>query len=611
MIKEDYFVQTIPVEVPILQMTASELRRRYLKFFQEKGHAVIPSASLIPQLDPTVLFQSAGMQPLVPYLLGQPHPEGNRLVNVQKCIRTDDIEEVGDTFHLTFFEMLGNWSLGNYWKKEAIEMAMEFLMDPKIGLGLEKEVLHFTVFEGDEQVPADDEAADVWKALGIPSNHIHYLSYKDNWWALGDTGPQGPDTEIFVDIGTPSCSKDCHPGCGCEKYVEIWNLVFMSYNRSEDGSLAPLKKKNIDTGMGLERALQVLNKLPSVYETDVFKPIVDKIKQIAQISKPSPSQVKSIRVIADHIRSAAMALADDQGLVPSNVERGYVIRRLLRVAIRQGLQLGIDQYFLGELIPPVLEVLGDAYDELGRNKDHILTEIKKEEKRFRNTVRRGLRIAEKTLKEKGELTGKDAFMLFATYGFPIEMTVQIAKENGQQVDLAEFRKEFERHQQISRDATQQKFTSGLADHSDEVIRLHTATHLLHAALHKFVGTDVYQKGSNITNERLRLDVQLTRKLTGDELAQVESWVNEIIQRDLPITFETISPEEAKEQGALGFFGEKYGEQVKVYAVGDVSKEICSGPHVSQTGILGKFRIVKQKRIGADTLRIRAILEPEK
>ncbi|MDO8124088.1 MAG: alanine--tRNA ligase [Candidatus Hermodarchaeota archaeon] len=589
-------------------MTASELRKRYIQFFKEKDHAVIPSASLIPQLDPTVLFMSAGMQPLVPFLLGQPHPQGTRLVNVQKCIRTDDIDEVGDTFHLTFFEMLGNWSLGDYWKREAIEMAMEFLTNPKTGLGLKKQILHITVFEGDDQVPFDEEAASVWEELGISRDQIHPLPYKDNWWALGDTGPQGPDTEIFVDIGTPLCSDECRPGCGCEKFVEIWNLVFMSYDRSEDGTLTPLEKKNIDTGMGLERALQVLNKLPSVFETGVFKPIMDKIREITKISDSTPEQMRSMRIIADHIRSAVMALADDQGLVPSNVERGYVIRRLLRVAIRQGLQLGIEDYFLKQIVPEVFDILGKEYDELLRNKTHVLNEIEKEEKRFRTTVRRGLRIAERTLKEKGILTGKDAFMLFATYGFPIEMTVQIAEENGQKVDLDEFRKEFEKHQQISRDATQHRFTSGLADHSEEVIQLHTATHLLHTALHRFIGSSVYQKGSNITKERLRLDVQLNRKLTPEELQQIEEWVNKIIQRDLPVTFETMTPEEAQKQGALGFFVEKYGEHVKVYSVGDVSKEICSGPHVENTGLLGTFRVVKQKRIGADTLRLRAVLE---
>ena len=591
-----------------MRMTASELRKRYIQFFKEKDHAVIPSASLIPQLDPTVLFMSAGMQPLVPFLLGQPHPQGTRLVNVQKCIRTDDIDEVGDTFHLTFFEMLGNWSLGDYWKREAIEMAMEFLTNPKTGLGLKKQILHITVFEGDDQVPFDEEAASVWEELGISRDQIHPLPYKDNWWALGDTGPQGPDTEIFVDIGTPLCSDECRPGCGCEKFVEIWNLVFMSYDRSEDGTLTPLEKKNIDTGMGLERALQVLNKLPSVFETGVFKPIMDKIHEITKISDSTPEQMRSMRIIADHIRSAVMALADDQGLVPSNVERGYVIRRLLRVAIRQGLQLGIEDYFLKQIVPEVFDILGKEYDELLRNKTHVLNEIEKEEKRFRTTVRRGLRIAERTLKEKGILTGKDAFMLFATYGFPIEMTVQIAEENGQKVDLDEFRKEFEKHQQISRDATQHRFTSGLADHSEEVIQLHTATHLLHTALHRFIGSSVYQKGSNITKERLRLDVQLNRKLTPEELQQIEEWVNKIIQRDLPVTFETMTPEEAQKQGALGFFGEKYGEHVKVYSVGDVSKEICSGPHVENTGLLGTFRVVKQKRIGADTLRLRAVLE---
>ncbi len=591
-------------------MTASELRKRFLQFFKDKDHAIIPSASLIPQLDPTVLFMSAGMQSLVPFLLGQPHPQGTRLANVQKCIRTDDIDEVGDTFHLTFFEMLGNWSLGDYWKRAAIEMAMDFLIAPEYGLGLQKDVLHVTLFEGDKEVSADEEAAGIWEEMGISRDHIHFLPYKDNWWGLGETGPQGPDTEIFVDIGISACSKTCRPGCGCGKFVEIWNLVFMSYDRAADGKLTPLERKNIDTGMGLERALQVLNQLSSVFETPVFKPIMDKIKAITKISEPSAEQMRSMRIIADHIRSAAMALADDQGLVPSNVERGYVIRRLIRVAIRRGLQLGVEHFFLGELIPPILETLGGEYDELLRNKDHIQKEIEKEEKRFRTTVRRGLRIAGRILDEKGVLTGKDAFMLFATYGFPIEMTVQIAEEHGQKIDIGEFREEFERHQQISRDATQQRFTSGLTDHSEEVIQLHTATHLLHQALRQIIGPSVYQKGSNITKERLRLDVQLNRKLTAEELQQVETWVNEIIEQNLPISFETMSPEEAERQGALGFFGEKYGNQVKVYSVGDVSKEICSGPHVERTGVLGKFRIMKQKRIGADTLRLRAILKVE-
>lgn len=591
-----------------MQMTAAKLRKRYLQFFKARNHAVIPSASLIPTMDPTVLFMSAGMQPLVPFLLGQPHPQGTRLVNVQKCIRTDDIEEVGDTFHLTFFEMLGNWSFGDYWKHGAIKMAMEFLIDPKNGLGLNKEALHVTVFEGDEQVPPDEEAADAWEELGIPRERIHYLSSKDNWWALGDTGPQGPDTEIFVELDLSACSEDCRPGCSCGKFVEIWNLVFMNYERLADGSLSPLEKKNIDTGMGLERALQVLNHLPSVYETEIFQPLMDKIRKITKIAHPSPEQTRSMRIIADHVRSSVMALADDQGLVPSNVERGYVIRRLLRVAIRQGIQLGVDGFFLGDLVPPVVESLVQEYDELGRNQDRILSEIKKEEKRFRSTVRRGLRIAERIMKEKRILTGKDGFMLFATYGFPIEMTVQIAEERGQDIDLEEFREEFEHHRQLSRDATQGKFTSGLADHSEEVVRLHTATHLLHAALRRFVDSTIHQKGSNITKERLRLDIQLNRKLTQEELKQVEDWVNDIIQQDLPVSFEIIPPQEAQDQGALGFFGEKYGDQVKVYSVGDVSKEICNGPHVKQTGELGSFKITKQKRIGADTLRLRAVIE---
>lgn len=591
-----------------MEWTASKLRKKFLKFFKDRRHAVLPSTSLIPELDPTVLFTSAGMHPLVPYLMGQPHPQGKRLVNVQKCFRTDDIEEVGDTFHLVFFEMLGNWSLGDYWKREAIEMALEFLTDLKSGLGVDKTKISITVFEGDNEIPRDEEAAGIWQELGIPLDRIYFLPEKDNIWALGDSGPRGPDTEIFFDIGLEKCSKDCRPGCGCGKFVEIWNLVFMNYNKTKGGPVTPLDQRNIDTGMGLERMLQVLHNLPSVYETNVFKPLMDRIRMITKIKNPTREQTRAMRIIADHLRSATMALADDRGLVPSNVEHGYVIRRLLRVAIRRGLQLGVNVSFLGQLVPAVVETLGREYPELKRNQDHVKTEISKEEKRFRTTVRRGLRIAERILKETGQLTGKDAFMLFTTYGFPLEMTLQIAQENGQEVDIDEFRREFEQHQQISRDATQQRFISGLADHSEEVIRLHTATHLLHAALRQFVDESIYQKGSNITKERLRLDVFLQRKLTPEELQQVEDWVNEIINRNLPITFETMSTEKALSQGALGFFGEKYGNQVRVYSVGDVSKEICSGPHVKRTGKLGVFRITKQKRIGADTLRLRATLE---
>ena len=592
-----------------MQITSKELRKRYLNFFEKLGHSVIPSTSLIPELDPTVLFTTAGMHPLVPYLIGQPHPQGQRLANCQKCFRTDDIEEIGDTHHLTFFEMLGNWSLGDYFKREAIEWAMEFLTNPTEGLGLDKEKLSVTVYAGDEQIPPDEEAAGIWEEQGIPRDRIHFLPRSDNWWGpVGDVGPCGPDTEIFVDVGLEACSPECLPSCGCGKYIEIWNLVFMGYNQTADRQYPPLTQKNIDTGMGLERALQVINGLPSVYETDLISPIVEKIKKIARIQEPSPEQVHIFRILADHTRSAIMVLADDKGLVPSNVEHGYVIRRLLRVAIRKGFQLGVNDPFLGELVPTVIEILGDTYPELQRNKERVTLEIEKEEKRFRSALRRGLRICEKILKEKGELTGKDAFMLFQSHGFPLEMTAQIAKEYGQQVDVSEFREEFERHRQISREAAQGRFQSGLADHSEEVIRLHTATHLLHQALRRFVGQEVAQKGSNITRERTRLDVYLDRKLTEEELRQVVEWVNMMIQRDLPIKSETMSPEEALAMGAIGLFGEKYGGQVTVYSVGDVSKEICSGPHVKHTGVLGKFRITKQKRIGANTLRIRGILE---
>jgi alanyl-tRNA synthetase len=506
--------------------------------------------------------------------------------------------------------MLGSWSLGDYFKREAIELAMEFLTDSSEGLGLDKEKLSVTVYEGDDQIPPDEEAANIWEEMGIPRSRIHFLPREDNWWGpVGDVGPCGPDTEIFFDVGLKSCIPDCRPGCGCGKYIEIWNLVFMGYNQTTEREYPPLKQKNIDTGMGVERVLQVINGLPSVYETDLLNPIMNKVKEIAQIREPSPEQTQALRVITDHARSSVMVLADDKGLVPSNVEHGYVIRRLVRVAIRRGLQLGIKKPFLGDLIPVITEILGEIYPELRRNQERVLMEITKEEKRFQSALRRGLRVCERILKEKGEITGKDAFMLFQSHGFPLEMTAQIAEENGQHVDVSVFRSEFERHRQISREAAQGRFQSGLADHSEEVIRLHTATHLLHQALRRFVGKEVLQKGSNITRERTRLDVQLDRKLTKEELQQVESWVNEIIQRDLPIRSETMSPEKALKAGAIGLFGEKYGPQVTVYSVGDVSKEICNGPHVKRTGVLGTFRITKQKRIGANTLRIRGVLEP--
>jgi len=593
-------------------MDSHELRRRFLKFFEKHDHSILPSASLIPEMDPTVLFTTAGMHPLTPYLLGEPHPQGRRLANCQKCLRTGDIEQVGDTFHLTFFEMLGNWSLGDYWKREAIEMAMEFLTGGGEGLGLDVGRLSVTVYEGDDQIPADDEAAGVWEELGIPRERIYFLPREDNWWGpVGKTGPCGPDTEIFVDVGLPPCSPGCRPGCGCGKYVEVWNLVFMGYNRRADGRYEPLEQRNIDTGMGLERALQAINGFESVYETDVFRPLMERIGELSgvRLSGASGEQVRAMRIIADHVRSAVMVLADDRRLTPSNVEHGYVIRRLLRIAIRQGLKLGVDRPFLCELVEPVVGTLGDVYPELERNLEHVRGEIEKEEKRFRSTLRRGLRKCEAILSREGRLTGKDAFMLFSSFGFPLEMTMQIAQERGLNIDVEEFRREFERHRELSREATRGRFASGLADHSEEVIRLHTATHLLHAALHRVVGPSVVQKGSNITRERTRLDVKLDRKLTPEEIRRVEEFVNDAIRRDLPVKREVMSPQEALAQGAVGLFAEKYGERVSVYTIGDVSKEICSGPHVERTGVLGTFRIIGQKRIGADTLRLRAVLEP--
>jgi len=551
-------------------MTTRELKEKYLKFFESRGHKIISSASLIPENDPTVLFTTAGMHPLVPYLLGEKHPAGDKLVNVQKCIRTSDIDDVGDDWHLTFFEMLGNWGLGSYWKKEAIEMSWEFLFDKK-WLGLDKKKLSVSVFKGDSEIPKDEESAEIWKSWGV--KEIKFLGKNDNFWGpAGQTGPCGPCTEMFYDG------------------VEIWNDVFMEYNKTEKG-YEPLKQKNVDTGMGVERTVAILNGYKSVYETEPLKSIIDKVRTLCGTSDVPH---KAERIIADHLRAATFILAE--GLEPSNLERGYVLRRLIRRAIRYGKKIGIEKPFTHEIVK-ILDV---------ENKEFVVEQLIQEEERFNKTLEKGLKEFEK---------GIDPFILFTTYGFPIEMTQELAEERGVKIDEEKFKEEFQQHQELSRTATAGKFKSGLADNSEQVTKLHTATHLLLAALRKVLGEHVFQKGSNITAERLRLDFSHSEKVTTEQLKKVEDIVNEQIKKDLPVCCEEMPLEEAKKKDAMGVFESKYGDRVKVYSVGApagagqvFSCEICSGPHAQKTGELGHFKIIKEEASSAGVRRIKAILE---
>jgi len=561
-------------------ITAKQLIEKYLRFFEERGHKVIPGASLIPEHDPTVLFTTAGMHPLVPFLLGEKHPAGNKLVNVQKCIRTSDIDEVGDDVHLTFFEMLGNWGLGSYWKKEAIEMSWEFLFDKK-WLGLNKNKFSVSCFKGDKDTPKDNESAKIWQKLGVPKNRIKFLPKKDNFWGpAGQTGPCGPCTEMFYWTGKGE-PPELITSDNKEGWVEIWNDVFMEYNSTAHG-YEPLKQKNVDTGMGVERTVAVLNGKKSVFDIEPLKSIVEAVKKLAKIYDE-----RSARIIADHLRAACFILAED--VVPSNLERGYVLRRLIRRAIRYGKKIGIDKPFTHE-IAKIIDV---------ENKDFVIEQLAQEEERFSKVLEKGLKEFEK---------GTDPFILFTTYGFPIEMTEELAKEKGIKIDRKKFEQEFKKHQELSRTATAGKFKSGLADYSEEVTRLHTATHLLLAALRQVLGTHVYQKGSNITAERLRLDFSHSEKMTPEQLRKVEDIVNEQIKKDLPVECEEMSLEQAKKIGAMGVFETKYGERVKVYSIVGFSKEICGGPHVKRTGELGHFRIKKEESSGAGVRRIKAVLE---
>ncbi|MFA6689719.1 MAG: alanine--tRNA ligase [Sphaerochaetaceae bacterium] len=594
------------------KLTANELRQKYIDFFVSKGHVQISGASLIPENDPTVLFTTAGMHPLVPYILGAEHPAGKRLVDYQKCIRTGDIDAVGDPHHLTFFEMLGNWSLGDYFKKEAIHFSFEFLT--KV-LGIDVEKLSVTVFEGDDEVPRDTEAADTWKGLGISEDHIYFMPREDNWWGpAGETGPCGPDSEMFIDTGRPACGPDCKPGCKCGKYFEIWNDVFMGYKKNADGSYVPMERKCVDTGMGIERTIAILQGKKSVYETEVFQPIIEGVKRLSGVTYgEDDDKDMSIRIISDHVRTSVFILGDQKGVAPSNVGQGYILRRLIRRAVRHGRKLGIDGKFLGELAVIVLELYGAPYPELIEHKSFILDELAAEEAKFSETLQKGEREFEKMLPNlmKGSsrvINGRIAFKLYDTYGFPIELTKELAAEHGFTVDEAGFDAAFQKHQETSRAGAEQQFKGGLADHSELTTALHTATHMLHQALRTVLGDHVGQKGSNITTERLRFDFTHPQPMTPEEIQRVEDIVNEQIKRDLPVTCETMSLEEAKKRGAIAFFDSKYGEQVKVYTIGDFSKEVCGGPHVTHTGDMGHFHILKEQSSSAGVRRIKAVLE---
>ena len=635
---------------PTLSITTNDIRKLYLDFFKSKGHTIIPSASLIPENDPTVLFTTAGMHPLVPYLLGEPHPGGHRLASAQKCVRTGDIDEVGDNRHLTFFEMLGNWSLGDYFKKEAIAFSFEFLTS-KEWLAIEPTRFFVSVFEGDDDAPKDKESISYWqenfKSAGINADvgdwkkgisgdsRIFTYPKSKNWWGpAGETGPCGPDTEMFYDtLNLPDKSKHttgwtgaepCHPNCDCGRYVEMWNDVFMQYNKNKNGTFEPLKQQNVDTGMGLERTVAVLNQT-NIFEVEEFKKIISSILTCAGVvheEKNIPTSVyprgflghniseqeaiKAVRIIADHIRAAVFILGDECGVLPSNIGQGYVLRRLIRRAVRYGKLVGITGKFTRIVAEKVIELFGETYHELSKNSEKILSEIEKEEEKFAAALTRGLKEFEKL----SAVNGKTAFALYQSYGFPLELTEEMAKEKGIEINKKTFEEEFKKHQELSRTASAGVFKGGLADNSEIIVKYHTATHLLHQALRDVLGSHIEQKGSNITKERLRFDFSHPQKMTFDELSRAESIVNEKIKENLPIGFEMLPVEEAKKRGAIGLFEEKYkivGEKVKMYSIGNYSIEICGGPHVKATGEIGQFKIIKEEAVASGIRRIKAII----
>ena len=666
-------------------ISAANLRSMFIEFFVNKGHTVIPSASLVPENDPTVLFTTAGMHPLVPYLMGQPHPAGKRLVNVQKCVRTGDIDDVGDTSHLTFFEMLGNWSLGDYFKNEMIPWSWEFLTSPQY-LALDKDKLAFSVFEGDENAPRDQESFDLWVKAGARPEQIFFLPKENNWWGpAGQTGPCGPDTEMFIVRDQEPCGPDCSPACGCGRYLEIWNDVFMQYEKLADGSFVPLKHQNVDTGMGLERTVSVLAEKATVYETDLFSDIIAKIEELSGKAYEGADEenLRAFRIIADHLRTATFILGETRGVSPSNVDQGYVLRRLIRRAVRHGMSLEMPEGFTADVAMVIISQYQSVYPELRDNRSFVLEQLLLEEKRFARTLRQGVREFEKMLsrmedsigkmdafrtelrenlfrdadlkrlsqaedamrnigsalkptpeaqtlfreisevfqavdtikafKDKMDarlkgfktISGRDAFKLYDTYGFPVEITMEMARERGLKVDEQGFEERFRQHQKTSQAGAEQRFKGGLADSGEQTARLHTATHLLQAALRRVLGPEVAQKGSNITAERLRFDFTFGRRMTPEEIMEVERLVNEAIKADMPISYIEMTVDEAKAQGAIGLFEERYGDKVRVYSMGDFSREICGGPHATSTGELKGFRIQKEESSSAGVRRIKA------
>ena len=583
-------------------MKAIEIRNKYLNFFERHGHKVIPSAPLIPENDPSVLFNTAGMQPLVPYLLGQKHPEGTRLTDYQKCVRTNDIDEVGDNRHLTYFEMLGNWSLGDYFKEESIAMSFEFLTKE---LNIPAEKISVTCFAGDSDCPKDEVAAEAWKKAGIPEERIYFFGKDDNWWIAGEEGPCGPDTEMFYDTGKPKCSEECNPSCDCGKYVEIWNNVFMEYYKDKNG-YRKLEQQNVDTGLGLERMTMLLEGKKTPFETELFAPVMDKLTELQKVDS-----IEARRIVAEHLRASIMIISD--GGRPSNVDRGYILRRLLRRMTRYLNKLDIDLTNLPELVNIAIDAILELYPELEAKKQEITDVIVAEKDKFIKTLKNGEREFDKVA-SRAKANGKDTietesvFTLYETYGFPPEMTEELAKEQGLKVDMSDYQRLFKEHQDKSRLGSDQKFKGGLASSGEMETKYHTATHLLNAALKVVVGKDCHQRGSNITEERMRFDFNCDHKLTDEEKKAVEDLVNEWIEKDLPVTFETVKKEEAIKSGAECMFIEKYPDDVTVYTIGDVSKEICGGPHVTNTGVLGHFKIKKEEASSAGIRRIKAVLE---
>ena len=584
-------------------MKAIEIRNKYLNFFKEHGHTVIPSAPLIPENDPSVLFTTAGMQPLVPYLLGEPHPAGKRLTDYQKCVRTNDIDEVGDNRHLTYFEMLGNWSLGDYFKEESIQMSYDFLTKE---LGIPAEKLSVTCFAGDEDCARDEVTASCWKKAGIPEERIYYFGKDDNWWIAGETGPCGPDTEMFYDTGKPKCSEECNPSCGCGKYVEIWNNVFMEFYKDENGKYSKLKQHNVDTGLGLERMAMLLQGKETPFETELFAPIMDKLVELQKVDN-----IASRRIVAEHLRSSMMIICD--GGRPSNVDRGYILRRLIRRMVRHmnKLQISLDE--LVTLIDLNVENLKEMYPSLEINKETIKTVIIEEKDKFVKTLVKGEKEFEKEVgqvKAQGEniVPGRVVFRLYDTYGFPPEVTEELAAESGMSIDKKEFEKLFKEHQEKSRAGSEQKFKGGLASTGEIETKYHTATHLLNAALKQVLGSHVHQRGSNITAERMRFDFSHPTKMTDEEKKATEDLVNEWIKEAIPVEHLEMKKDDAIKMGAEAMFIEKYGDIVSVYKIGDKSIELCGGPHVHNTSELGHFRIKKEESSSSGVRRIKAILD---